>query len=735
MMKLFLSILSLLFLTQLKAQNYEILIKAAEEKITIDGFLNEKGWEEADSATGFWQNFPYDTSYSNSKTVVKMLSDKQFLYIGAICLDDNMDKKFVISSLKRDYNFLKNDAFLVHINPFNDKSNGFSFSVNPYGVQMEGLIQGGGGFGIASDWDNKWIAETQIFDKGYIVEIAIPFKTLRYNVGDSAWKVNFSRIDLKRNELSSWKPVPRNMHLATLVNTGDMKFVQLPGKQKLNAAIIPYAICNVSQPNSAIGNYIVKPNAGFDAKVVVTPSLNLDITTNPDFAQVDVDRQVINLTRFSVFFPERRNFFIENSDLFASFGFRIIRPFFSRMIGLERGVNIPILYGARLSGKIGQDWRIGVMNIQTGAYLFDDGSRSAATNYSVLAFQRQVFKSSNVAGIFVNKFEPLNPSNFNRVAGIDYNLQSQNGKWLGKAFWHQSFSPEKNNRSFANATWLYYTTRKFNMMWNHEYVNKDYNAGTGFVPRIHYYDMRENKAYRLSYYRLEPDFIYKFFPKSKVINNISTGIYADIFRNENFSENDAYLTPSVYINFQNSAIAGVTYNFNRTNLLFYTDVLGNGMDTFYKGTYQYGGFDAVFASNKRRAFNYYLYAFKGTFYNGKRENLKVEMGLRIQPRFLIGIITNFERITLPALDSFSTERKRNLFLISPSFEWSFTKKLFFTTYTQYNSQADNINIYSRLQYRFKPMCDFFAVFSDNYDTRWKARNRSFTAKLVLWLNT
>ena len=736
-MKSFFSILSCLFIISLHAEvnRDSVQVVFSNEKIRVDGILDELSWKNADSAHRFWQNFPYDTSFSNTNTTVKLLSDKQFLYIGAICYDRMKDKQYVITSLKRDYAYLNNDAFSVHINPFNDLTNGFTFTVNPYGVQMEGLIQGGGSFGIASDWDNKWYSETHRFDGGYIVEMAIPFKTLRFNVGDSFWRVNFSRVDLKTNERSAWKPVPRNLNLSSLVNTGRMFFQKLPVKPKFNAALIPYVIANIDQPNSSIDKFNIKPNVGLDAKIVLTPSLNLDITSNPDFAQVDVDRQVINLTRFSVFFPERRNFFLENSDLFASFGFRIIRPFFSRMIGLERGVNIPIQAGARLSGKIGRDWRVGLMNIQTGDYQFNDSTRSIGQNFTVAAFQRQVFKSSNIAGIFVNKVQLFNPGKFNRVAGLDYNLQSRNGKWLGKAFWHQSFSPEKNMQSFANATWLYYTDKKMSAMWNHEYVNKDYNAEVGFVPRIHYYDMRENKAYRLSYYRLEPEFNYKFFPKSKKINNINPSIYSDIYRNADFTENDALVNPSLTVNFQNSAFAVMSYNYVRTNLMFYTDVLGNGMDTFNKGVYQYGGLDALYQSNRRKTFSYYIYAFKGTFFDGKRENIKLELNYRIQPRFVMGLISNFEFITLPALDSASSDRKRNLTLLAPSFEFSFSRKLFFTTYVQYNSQADNINFYSRLQWRFRPMSDVFAVYSDNYRADWKARNRSFTIKLVMWLNT
>src|SRR5690606_6835195 len=150
----------------------------------------------------------------------------------------------------------------------------------------------GGSFGVSTDWDNKWFCETIIHGHAYILEMAIPFKTIRYNLKDSIWRINFSRNNLKTNENSTWKPVPRNMNASTLVNCGQLIFDVPPQKQKLNAAFIPYAISNVSQDNSQQSTFKYKNNIGMDAKIVLTPSMNLDLTVNPDFAQVDVDRQV-----------------------------------------------------------------------------------------------------------------------------------------------------------------------------------------------------------------------------------------------------------------------------------------------------------------------------------------------------------------------------------------------------------------------------------------------------------
>ena len=211
------------------------------------------------------------------------------------------------------------------------------------GVQREGLLSNGGGQGVTTIWDNKWTSEVKQFEDKWIVEMAIPFKSLRFKSGVDTWRINFSRNDLKRNENSVWSPVPRNFNVASLAFTGKLKFDEPKKKTSSNISIIPYVTAGVSQDYLTQTKEQYTYNGGLDAKIALSSSLNLDLTINPDFSQVEVDRQVTNLSRFSIFFPERRNFFIENSDLFERFGFRQIRPFFSRNIGLYKGQIVPIL--------------------------------------------------------------------------------------------------------------------------------------------------------------------------------------------------------------------------------------------------------------------------------------------------------------------------------------------------------------------------------------------------------
>ncbi|MCB9236272.1 MAG: carbohydrate binding family 9 domain-containing protein, partial [Bacteroidia bacterium] len=274
---------------------WQLNIRKSTSHLTLDGLLDEPAWKEADTATNFFQTFPYDTSFAKIQTQVMVTYDDVYFYVGAICLDPDSGH-YVIQSLKRDYSYPISDAFAVYIDPFNDNTNGFSFSVNPLGAQREGLIENGGGFGVTTAWDNKWFSKVTHHADRWVVEMAIPFKTLRYKQDLNRWRINFSRNNLKANEGSAWVPVALNYNIATLAFTGRLNWDNPPPKTGANIAIIPYISGGLSS-NYTIPRTDYRYNAGFDAKVVVTPSLNLDVTVNPDFSQIEVDRQVTNLDR------------------------------------------------------------------------------------------------------------------------------------------------------------------------------------------------------------------------------------------------------------------------------------------------------------------------------------------------------------------------------------------------------------------------------------------------------
>ena len=748
-MKNYVLIIALLFsLTSVgQEEKPNLSIKKAKGEINLDGVLDEHDWNDAEIAKDFYQQFPYDTSLAQTKTEVRITYDENFIYVGAICFDE-LDGKYVIQSLKRDFSYPISDAFAVFLDPFGDQTNGFSFAVNPMGVQREGLLQNGGSRGVTTAWDNKWFSKVTRDQNKWIVEMAIPFKTIRYNEGIPIWGINFSRNDLKRNENSAWSPVPRNFNIATMAFSGKLNWDEAPKKAGVNLSIIPYGITGYSADfDNDTSNFNL--NGGLDAKVAVTSSLNLDITINPDFSQVEVDAQQTNLTRFNLFYPEKRQFFIENSDLFGQFGFSKIRPFFSRQIGLNQGRAVPIIGGLRLSGKINENWRIGLMNIQTAKSqlleLSDSNMIDTLTlnpdNFTVAAAQRKVFKRSFIGAIIVNKqsfqTENVPQNNYNRIVGLDYNLASADNKWMGKIFYHHSFYNNQEKRSGAHASWLMYNTQKWNIHWNHEYVGENYNAEVGFV-------QRSNRTY----WRLEPSVERKFYPKRGPINNHGPKLYINFFADSSFRTSDLLIMPHYKIKFQNTSVFEMHYHEMFTRLLYATDVTFSGNNPIPSGIYRYRNAMMKYSSDRRKRVNGNIKIHYGKHYIGKRFAFEGALAYRQQPWGILSMKFSLNEIRMP-----EQYQNATIFLIGPKLELSFTKNLFWSTFVQFNSQEQNFNINSRLQWRFRPMSDIYLVYTDNYnaltsfkhneyytqmntniDLRKGKRNRAIVFKFVYWLS-
>ena len=299
-------------IAQKKYQNYQIKIHKASSTIIVDGFADDAGWADAGSATDFWMVLPMDTSRANVPTDVKMTYDDERIYLLAICYKPKLKGPNMVESLRRDWQFLQNDNFIMFMDTFDDQTNGFAFGANAVGAQWDGIMYEGGKVDLS--WDNKWNSVVKNFEDRWIFEAAIPFKTIRYKKGITTWGVNFGRNDLKTTEKSSWAPMPRQFPTASLAYTGILVWDQSPPQAGPNVSIIPYVLGGVVNNYSNSTPPIVRKDIGADAKVALTSSINLDLTVHPDFSQVDVDRQVTNLDRYELFFPEKRQFFLENGD-------------------------------------------------------------------------------------------------------------------------------------------------------------------------------------------------------------------------------------------------------------------------------------------------------------------------------------------------------------------------------------------------------------------------------------
>lgn len=709
----------------------QIHIKRTHGKIVVDGIVDENDWKEAEIAKDFNQFFPFDSSKAIARTEVRFTYDEHFIYFSAICYH-TMKGRFITNSLRRDYRSPAADGISLLFDPFQDRTNAFFFGTNPFGVQREGLVSNGGTLStdLSLSWDNKWYSESKITEDGWTVEMAIPFKTLRFKEGATVWKTNFYRIDSKYNERSVWSHVPRNFQPYTLAFTGDLVWDAPLKKPSANIVVIPFATGGISQNHLAGTPQKVTSGIGGDAKIAITPSLNLDLTVNPDFSQVEVDRQVTNLDRFEIFFPERRQFFLENADLFSDFGNARIRPFFSRRIGIaidrNTGQNLqnPIWFGARLSGRLDKNWRVGLMNMQAAK---DANIELPSYNYTVAAIQRRVFSRSNIGGIFVNRenFAPNHVdstgfSRYNRLMGLDYNLASSNNTWTGKFFYHQTMTAREQatNEQFAHGASLVYSKPHIRLEWNHQIVGKDFDAQVGFVPRR-------------NFKQVNPIFAYFFFPKSKIINRFNTYIeVSSIWDNTNRNTDHSTFT-GLSFRLQNTGEIAFWWARTYTYLFASFDPTNTGGERLAQGTdYTYNSFNFDYTSDQRK--NFYLTATgsAGTYFNGNRQNISGTLNYRLQPYIIFSLDYTYNRLRFPAPYS-----STNLYLLGPKFDITFSKSLFLTAYFQYNSQINNININTRLQWRFKPVSDLFIVYTDNYfsDTL-RVKNRAVVLKLTYWLN-
>ena len=715
----------------------EIEIKKIDQKIIIDGQIDEI-WAYADSAYNFQQFFPMDTSLAYAQSVAKVLYDDQFIYVLGVMQNPDGDRDYITPSLRRDFFGDANDSFSILIDAFQDNTNAFIFGINPFGVRREGLIaNGGSGQGAFSlNWDNKWKGEVRQEDGYWVAEMAIPLKTLRFAEGQTKWNVNFYRVDSEYAERSTWSPISRNFSIVNLATMRKMNWDEPTEKPGSNISFIPYVASGVIKNFQSGDPTETNLEAGFDLKYAVTPGLNLDVTVNPDFSQVEVDRQVTNLDRFEIFFPERRQFFLENADLFANYGNSGTRPFFSRRIGVARdentGQNIqnPIPAGARLSGKINDNLRLGFLSMQAGR----EGDASLPSyNYSVLSLQQKVFARSNVSFLVVNKqtfddvtsFDTSLYPEWNRTVGVDYNHASADNVWNGKVFYHQSIDEIQPDDAFATGLELNYGVPKWSWRLFTQRVGANYNPEVGFVRRR---DVQQ----------LANTVRYSYFPEKGGIQRHGPGLDFDMVWNDQFGFLDWDMNILYDVNWRSSARFSARLRRQYTFLFNGFDPSGSGGVRLPSGTgYHNNLIIASYNSDQRKLVNYSLSTRSGDYFNGTRINLEGSLNVRYQPLGFTSINFAYNRIRLP--DPYSSV---NLFLIGPRFDFTFSKKLFWTTFVQYNTQIDNLNINSRLQWRFAPVSDLFLVYTDNYlatnDEGFinigASKSRALVFKMTYWLN-
>jgi hypothetical protein len=725
-------VLSYVLFAQNNGEVYQLNIQRMDEKIHLDGVLDESFWEDVEIATNFWLNFPVGGTPVDDEvqTTVKITYDDDFIYLGVECYGKG---PFLVQSLKRDNDsFWNGDAFAVVFDPVNERTNGVIFGVNPAGVQTEALItgeparRGGQLSGYNKAWDNKWYTQASVTENGWTAEMMIPFKSLRFG-RKGHWGINFIRVDAQNNANHSWAPVPIQFYGTDLGYLGQLIWDKPPRNEKGNISLVPYLLGNVYKDYESKSDLSQSFALGMDAKIAINSNLNLDLTVNPDFSQVDVDEQQTNLTTVNLRFPERRLFFLENSDIFSNFGTNA-KPFFSRKIGLDDdGNTIPIIYGARLSGNLNKNLRIGLMNTQT------QEQELPGNNYSSFALHRRILKRAVLRGYFHNRVGYTDGSvqedNFNRIGGLEFNYSSEDSKWRAVTGYGLAFSNENQNENHLFNLFGGYGGRAFNVMVNISGLGDNYINDFSLIPRQKHYDALEDTTYILGFNHWWATMGYKFYPENTFINQHGFSLTTNGDRTATSNEliQDKHQLSYKFL-MKNTSTLDLTYAHEGVNLLYPFGFTDNEPLPAQLYRFDYG--QIKYVTDRRREIKLTSGFRYGSFYNGTRTEFSLAVDYRVQPWGNFSL--NFVQNDLEFSGNYGAEQ---LLLFGPKAEINFSKNFFWTTFMQYNTQSDNFNINSRLQWRYMPMSDLFIVYSDNYMVEYFGpRNRGLVLKLNYWFN-
>lgn len=703
-------------------EQFRYLIKKVASEIKIDGIESNGEWQHAQLIDTLYNHNPKDVGVSKSLSEIRLAFDEKNLYIFAKHYDDG---KRIIQSLQRDSDNSQwgSDSFTIAIDPINKKQGGVVFGVNAGGAEMDGALLVMPSRTTYSDaWDERWFSSTKQYENYWLTEIAIPFTSLRYNKDNLEWGINFVRGHKTENFYYTWTPFPINFNGIDVNYMGTLKFPEVPEVKNKIAFVKPYTTLSSLKDNQAT-NTSTKTNidAGVDVKIGITKSLNADITYNPDFSNADVDVEVTNITRFNISLPEQREFFVENADIFSSFGSNYsISPFFSRRIGLST----PIVYGARVTGNITDDLRIGVMNVQT-----KENANVDAQNNTIIAFNQKVLNRSQLKGLFINRQETGNSAinDYAKNYGAEFTYISKNGGFSNSVKYHASTDDEKIKGSYFGVNGSY-NTRRFGIGWSMDVIDENYQADLGFTPRLFNYDAELNSVIKQGYTGLNQYINYRFFPKSENSKINSHGFWSwhDIYLNKNGSLNERSNNLEYAIRFKNTSNFSVIGSNNEVELQYATNFLGAEFDNLPVGNYNFTSGAISYRSDVRKRVSYNLLASHGGFYNGKITRLNASANMRFGYWGNFSLSYNYNDIRLPEnYGNLDLQLFRSRGLVS------FTNKLFFNNTVQFNSQSKNFSLFSKLQWRYAPLADLFLIYNQNNNTNgFDLNNRSIILKLT-----
>ncbi len=688
-------------------------IKSHDVEIVIDGVLKEDIWKELNPFSTFHNCYPIDEGMASKQTEVRAFHDGKMLYIAAV-YEDSLEQSNIGSLKRDDYHFglHLSDSFGIIIDPFANQSRGYFFALNAGSSQFEGLI--GNYDELNESWDTVWYGKAGNEGRKKVYEIAIPLSSLGYDPAITDWKIQFYTRDTKSRKYTAWSKFPRTRLQFDTRYLGDVRMEGLGKQQIVKTTVIPSLTYTYNDNLIEEPQHSLKPS--LDVQHNLTSGLRLDATINPDFSQVDVDQQVTNLSRFDIAFPERRNFFLENSDLFADLGSYSVNPFYSRLIGADSD----ILFGLKLSGNLLPSTRIGLMNVQTS------NEDSLAQNFGLLVAQQQLSERWFVTGFWLNRqktdgFEM--EKDYNRVLGANLNYLSANKKWFAVGNYAKALSSGLSGKNgFYNVEAAYNSPEvaTYSLL---SLVEENYVTDMGFTPRLYNYDPITDQVVRKGFYNMYNNLDLVHYPKSGTIDSYrylrwETDLYLD--DEGKFTELNMLVNNAVW--FKNLSSVFASFFHDRVDLQYAFDPMGNG-SLIEPGQYVSNALRLGYYSDNTKRFNYNASVQAGSFYDGQRQRVEAAIGYRMLPFAAIETAYEYNRLDFDELG------REDFHLLQFTGEVFFSNKINWTTYVQYNTQFDNLNVNSRLQWEYRPLSYLFVVYSDNYRPDLERKDWGVSLKL------
>ncbi len=691
-----------------------------DQKIKIDGVLDEPAWQTAEPTGGLTQQDPKEGEPASEATEIRVLYDQDNLYVAVWCYD-RTPEGIIVNDISRDYSPAQQDFTAVYLDTFHDRSNGYYFGTTPVGGQRDQQISDDGRVSNIN-WDGAYFAEGRINEQGWVGELAIPFKTLRFSrAKQQLWGFNVIRRIRRNNELDYWSPAPRRYQNArSLPYGGDLIGIENVEPSR-NFQVKPYGLTGVkrfaSQGKKAEGQL----EGGLDAKYGITPGLSLDLTANTDFSEVDADTQQVNLTRFSTFFPEKREFFLENAGLFQ-FG-TLTRDegllFQSRTIGLENGNPIPILGGARLSGRSGRNY-LGVLNMQTRS---EDAT--PATNFTVARLRRDILGASNLGFMFLNRQSRL-PDDYNRSFGADTNLLFFQTDVRVSAALARTLTPGLSGNDRIGKVEADLQNNLLRFFNSYVDVGRDFHPEMGFAQRTGRRFIHDELSARP---RFDPE---SRLGKLKFFDVVTT-LSADQVWFSSGGTEEKTLNPSLNVTFIDGSIvdANYTQSFERIVKTFnVTGVSDSGENASVKipvGDYRSGRTSLSYTTDRSKPFSGNVGYNWGDYYGGTRTGLN--LGVQYLHSYRLSASFTYARnnVKLPQ-GSLHTDQ------VGMNFSYRFNPKMFFSSFIQYNNQSDQISSNIRFRLIHHPLSDIFVVYNDLRDRAQQKMDWSFSLKYTRLLS-